>query len=337
MRRKGVPYRKFGERLEEGVKRLAIARRQLVGQTHERLAEQELSVAASTLYSWRRGEHLPEPALIERLARTFAREWGADLAWVAEFLDAADYGPLRAVEELNRDLFGDVGRGEVRRGARDWTQAAFEGLRAAGCLTQADWLRLVGGVGLWLVGWWLVGPFYAWPYPDTRTAMTVCVAYAFASLGLPLGICLLSGLGRAATGRSERWKLWGLRCAVAYVAYHLAMAVFLAVAILLYAAGVWPLPAALGPLALALAIIFAYALARQFPATRVDGQGRLRFYPSVDILVLVTFVALGPLVAAFFAFLAGPWLADRYRSGLILLAAVMLAVVSVKREKKTSR
>lgn len=341
--------------LEEGVRRLGIARRQRVGQAHDQLAEQELGVASSTLYSWRRGEHLPEPTLVVRLARTFVRGWGADQKWVNDFLDAADYGPVRAVEELNQELFGANARdirtmtrpegyqrvGNEHRGTPPWTLHIFEWLISAGRVTEGEWLRFISGLGLWLLGWWIIRPFFAWPFPDTRTALSACTKYGTASLMLPLFISLLSGIGHQDVANivdcPERWKLWILRCSSAYVAYHIAMVVFLSASVILYSAGLWPLPTLFGLTGLALVLLFAYAISKQFPATRIDDRTQLRFYPSLDILVLVTFIAFGPLIAAFFALIVRPWLFHQYLTGLILLCGIILAITTSILEKKTGK
>ena len=105
-------HRRFGELLTEGIKRLALKRRQSIEQTHNELIN-ELSVSRSTIYNWRKGEHLPEPDVIARLAHIFVQKGNVDQTWIDDFLDAAEYGPLRAIEALNEELFGRTISAEI--------------------------------------------------------------------------------------------------------------------------------------------------------------------------------------------------------------------------------
>lgn len=103
---KPTPYQAFGKLLIEGIKQTALARRESLQQTHQYLAD-ELGYAVTTLYVWRRGEHIPDnPETVADLARIFAKTWGADQRWVNDFLAKGEYGPAQAVEALNRELFG---------------------------------------------------------------------------------------------------------------------------------------------------------------------------------------------------------------------------------------
>ncbi len=72
---KTTPHQAFGLLLTEGIKQTALARRESLQQTHQYLAD-ELGYAVTTLYVWRRGEHLPDnPATVADLARIFAQTW----------------------------------------------------------------------------------------------------------------------------------------------------------------------------------------------------------------------------------------------------------------------
>lgn len=91
--------------LSEGIKQLALQASMKAVQ--EELGER-LGYSPSAIYAWRRGEHLPEPAVIEQLARIFVAEGQADRRWINAFLEKANYGPPSAVAALKRELFGET-------------------------------------------------------------------------------------------------------------------------------------------------------------------------------------------------------------------------------------
>jgi hypothetical protein len=105
---KPTPYAAFGELLVEGIKQTSLARRESLQQTHQFIAD-DLGYGVTTLYVWRRGEHLPDnPETVANLARIFAVAWQPDAAWITRFLELGEYGPAEAVEQLNAELFGDL-------------------------------------------------------------------------------------------------------------------------------------------------------------------------------------------------------------------------------------
>ena len=65
-----------------------------------------LGVSEDTIYGWRRGDRIPDPSQIEQFAQIFVSGWQADTNWVNRFLEAAQYSPPRAIEALNKSLFG---------------------------------------------------------------------------------------------------------------------------------------------------------------------------------------------------------------------------------------
>jgi len=103
MSTKPQPYFAFGEMVTEGIKQLAL--RASMRKVQDELAQQ-LGYSPSAIYSWRRGEHLPEPEVIEKLARIFVEGWQADQDWINNLLEKGEYGPSPAVVALNEELFG---------------------------------------------------------------------------------------------------------------------------------------------------------------------------------------------------------------------------------------
>jgi transcriptional regulator with XRE-family HTH domain len=369
MARKPTPYFKFGNLLVEGIQKMALTHRQSPGRTHEKLAH-KLGVAPTTLYTWRRGEHLPPDETIAELARIFAREGRADWKWINGFLSAAKYGPVEAVEGLKRELFGEedqsggsgVGASDInQRGTEskakaallqpniqagrttggDWTRPVFDFLVSLEKrVAPQDFFKFVGVIALWLGEWWLLRPFLAWPFPDVETAWLACLRYGLAGLVGPLLVGVLQGInldeGSEWAGQIAGYKLWIVRFAAAYIGYHVAMMVYLGTAIFFYSAGLGRLLSWLSPVVLALVLSFTYALARQVPLSRIKGQTGVMIYYKFDIVVLAVFVGFGPLTAIFF-YVAYPWLLQLYRGGLLLLISLALAVMPVMLRKISKR
>lgn len=357
MARKPTPYFKFGGLLAEGIQKMALTHRQSPGRTHEELAH-KLGVAPTTLYTWRRGEHLPPDETIAALARIFAREGGADWKWIDGFLSAAKYGPVAAVEGLRRELFGEehrsggsgVGTSVInQRGTEpkakaalkqpdiqagrttggDWTKPVFDFLVSLEKrVAPQDFFKFVGVIAVWLGAWWLLRPFLAWPFPDGETAWLACLKYGLAGLAVPWLVGMLQGINfdEDDNKRAAGYQLWIVRFAAAYIGYHVAMMVYLGTAIFLYSAGLGRLLSWLSPIVLALVLSFTYALARQVPLSRIKGQTGVMIYYKFDIVVLAVFVGFGPLTAIFF-YVAYPWLLQPYRGGLLLLISLALAVM----------
>jgi transcriptional regulator with XRE-family HTH domain len=105
MAKKPKPYYQFGELLTEGIKR--SAKNRSVVQTQEDLAYR-LGVSFNTIYTWRRGEHLPEPELVAEIARYFVESWGPDATWTKKFLNKGEYGTAETIASLMVDLYGQA-------------------------------------------------------------------------------------------------------------------------------------------------------------------------------------------------------------------------------------
>lgn len=94
----------FGRLLEEGIKKLAAARRVSLRQAHDDLADR-LAVSTRTIYDWRKGKRLPQPELVAGLAHVFVSHGEATNSWVRAFLRKGDYGPSDSVDRLLQELF----------------------------------------------------------------------------------------------------------------------------------------------------------------------------------------------------------------------------------------
>ena len=88
MAAKPKPYSAFGQLLTEGIRRLA-GDQSLT--TAQRELAQDLGYSVSTIYRWRRGESLPQPQMIETLARVFIQKEVADRDWITRFLKKGFY------------------------------------------------------------------------------------------------------------------------------------------------------------------------------------------------------------------------------------------------------
>jgi WD40 repeat protein len=97
------PYEVFGRLLSEGIKNLA--RGKSIEAVHQKLYN-SLGYASTTIYSWRRGEHLPQPEVIAQFARMFVEGWQADQAWINNFLEKGKYSPPQKLHDLHEELFG---------------------------------------------------------------------------------------------------------------------------------------------------------------------------------------------------------------------------------------
>ena len=101
---KSQPYENFGRLLTEGIKQIDPHKSLVVVQ--EELAA-NLGYSIGMIYLWRRGEHLPDPHLVEEMVRIFVRAWRADQQWVRQFLEKGRYGSAQAIEALITELYGD--------------------------------------------------------------------------------------------------------------------------------------------------------------------------------------------------------------------------------------
>ena len=350
-RRKARKYRSFGQMLEEGIKTLALRRNRRYGEAHRDLAD-ELGVAGSTLYGWRRGEHLPPPDAVARLVGIFVEQGGMDERWFEAFLEKGEYGPPRAAEALRERLFGRAqGEGEKRKPsgnpvsvpetASSWTGRIFDRILILAEQFQAEsFLKLAVGAGLWLATWGGVNRFFDWPFPDERTALAACFRYGLVGLGVPAGVSLLAGLDEQgifkALPPADRRPLWVLRTAAAYIGYHLAMLTGAGIAIFLYSIGfsvaVWaravlPVPA----------LLLAYVFAREYPVRRMDARGeRLIYFRETDDFVLGAFLLLAPLFAILFFFFYSDLLRPYWGSFLVGSALILAAGMALI-EKRTGR
>ena len=102
MAAKPKPYSAFGQLLTEGIKRLA-GDQSLT--TAQRELAQDLGYSVSTIYRWRRGESLPQPQMIETLARVFIQKEVADRDWITRFLKKGLYGLPWPVDTIVDALF----------------------------------------------------------------------------------------------------------------------------------------------------------------------------------------------------------------------------------------
>ncbi len=100
---KSTPYRRFGKLLTEGIKRLDRQKPLVIVQ--EELAN-KLGYSLSMIYAWRRGEHLPDPDIIEQLAGIFVKRGQATPLWINDFLKKGAYGSPQAAEVFSKKLFG---------------------------------------------------------------------------------------------------------------------------------------------------------------------------------------------------------------------------------------
>jgi hypothetical protein len=132
-------YAEFGRLLVEGIKRTEVARRETSQQAHQYLADQ-LGYSVTTLYVWRRGEHLPDdPEAVARLARLFVRAWRADQGWIHTFLIRGEYGPPQAVETLLPELFGEGRPDRQDAGLSDRTGAFVDATSKSDHPPLTDW------------------------------------------------------------------------------------------------------------------------------------------------------------------------------------------------------
>lgn len=101
---KPPPYQEFGELLIEGIR--GLARNRPMKAVHADL-EERLGYSVSMIYHWRRGEYLPEPDIIAKLARIFAKESRVDQQWIINFLKKGEYDDPQHVAPLIKELFGE--------------------------------------------------------------------------------------------------------------------------------------------------------------------------------------------------------------------------------------
>ncbi|RME44954.1 MAG: hypothetical protein D6796_11115 [Caldilineae bacterium] len=337
--------------LEEGIKTLALRRKQPHGQVHQNLAD-ELSVAGSTLYAWRRGEHLPPPHVVARLVEIFVEQGGMDERWFERCLEKGMYGPSGAVDALREKLFGRLqkegGKHEpsgnpapLSKTGSSWTGRIFDRVLSLGEYFQAeDFLKLAGGLLLWLGVWGGVNRFFRWPFPNEQTLLAACIRYGLVSLGAPPLVALLAGLNEQDVFKTlplaDRRPLWILRMAAAYIGYYFAMVIGWGIAIFLYSVGV-PVAVWVRAAIPALALFLGYVFAREYPLRRIEARtGRLLYFRGTDDFVLGLFFLFAPLSAILFYFLY-PSLLRPYWGGLLLGGAFVLAAGEAFIEKRTGR
>ncbi len=351
------PYYTFGLLVSEGIKKTALKRRQNHGQTHIDLAH-HLNVSPTTVYGWRKGERLPSTDIIPELASFFAQEGKMDALWFDKFIHAAEYGPPQAAKKLKNDLFASeqnllpqnnspvayrlatVPTNPLPTVAPTWTEKTFIWfIQMEDRFGAKDVLMLIAFLTLWLAAWSQLRQFLNWPYPNNQLALKAGLQYSLVSLFLPGIVCLAAQTSAEdkkfqAAQRSRR-ALWVLRCAAAYIGYHLAMSVGLAAVIFLYSAKITTI-AWLQAVIPALAMLLAYVFAQRFPLSRInDKSNSLTFSPSVDIPVLAAFVVFGPLVAFAFYFIH-PYLLRPYLGSLMLLLSLALVAGLTIAERRAS-
>lgn len=104
-------YAAFGDRLTEGINRLALVRKQKLGETEAQLAD-DLGYSVSMLRGyWRSGKSLPTaPEIIAKLAQLFVDEGDFAEAWTRQFLIAGQYDSPEIVDRFIEELFSVAGK-----------------------------------------------------------------------------------------------------------------------------------------------------------------------------------------------------------------------------------
>lgn len=304
-------YRRFGELLEQSIKKRASTPDQSIGSVQQRLMEL-LSISQSTLYDWRNGKYLPQPELIPKMARIFVQEWQFDQKWLKDFLEATEYGPKSAVEMIKHELCGDNNqehqredkpKNNIKNRSITWDEHISQWFdHSAQAIYSARVLDVIGLLAICLTGWWLTQPFVAQPFATPQVAFEAASSYGVAVLILPLLVGLLAGTAPQAAfqlSKQTKWrKLWSIYCFNAYAGYYILTIFCLLGAMMAYAFGLWPWPALLQLILLVLPpLLLAYATARYRTAKIIRTQPeKLSHYISVSKLLLTVFAALNLLI-----------------------------------------
>lgn len=363
-----IQYKKFGELLTEGIKRLKLERGVSTMEATNQLLEEALGYAPPSIYHWRQGRSIPPHETILKLVELFIKDWQADRAWVGRFLKAAEYDDVSR-QRLCDELFGAeeipvsanngdrvvVGLGSLKEPLRtlesrqfrpettltpgydSWPERLFDYFRKLGTMVTA-WglLKFAGGLLIWWLSWGLLDDFFQWPWPDKATIWWATYQYAVVSLLLPFATAILLALDEPAetvVNRPENEAdLWVLRGNGAYLAFHMAFIVSLFISIIIYRFESWrTILSSAWPGVLGLIILFVYVVSAQFPHSRVDTRtNQLIFYPETDKFVFKASILMGPLFALFFYF----FLPDINSNGLLIIIGLIGTILIVITEQR---
>ena len=318
-----------------------------------------VTARASTIYAWRQGEHLPEPKVIEELARIFVQEWQADQEWIDIFLEKGDYGPPQAAAALKSELFGEmppVGN-EIISGSTahvsphgnlfinaliSWGDDFFHLSKAsnhhrsswAGMVlyvlsvltakvTASGILAVLLALALWLVTVWLMIPVLQWPLADVENRWMIFLKFGVATIVIPLLVSLVTRPDQSAEFRPPQpWLVWFLKLTGALVGFYTFAMIVIGLALTWYYLSGPPFSTELAAVLTAVPLFFSYVVARRIPADRHKMfNGQLRSHQA-DPLFFGVFIFAGPLTALFMYFSYGFW-ANRTVAPYVMLIALI--------------
>ena len=363
------PHEAFGEMLTEGIRQLAL--HEAMRKVQADLAE-TLGYSTSAIYAWRRGKNLPEPPVIETLARIFVQGWGADQDWIDRFLEKGDYRPERAKLKLYEELFGGSveGSGEDQQSEggpgggnlfidawKSWSESIFRWseasdhmrsswagltIHALGAVTDrlnpGDIFFFLVTLTLWFATAWLLEPLYQWPLEEISGRGEALIKFSAATLVVPFVVAIVTRPDRYEDFELNTIKarliLGLLKYTGALVGFYTFAMITLSVVLLWYYLG--------GPRWSTVAVWFAtlvplfwsYVTARRIPADRLNMfRGELRAHQT-DYLFLGTFLVVGPLTALFIFYYYW-FLADRtIAPPIILLTLIVMAWWEARKRRR---
>ena len=190
-------------------------------------------------------------------------------------------------------------------------------------------VRLLAWVAIVWLTYRAAFPMLYWPFKDQEGALQAVVAYASATILLPLGIGLLTGTGDDPFWRAQKYVTeLNLRFYThlgASVGYHVGYMMIFAAALLGHYLGVAVRPVWINCLAAAWPVILGAAAAQQIPFNQWRAFGRVWL---ADGAIFAIFFLFGPLLAGFF-FEYHSWLINPLTGiPLITLGLICVAVLS---------
>lgn len=369
MPQKPQPYMAFGDLLTAGIKQLALQASMKAIQ--EDLAD-KLGYSASAIYAWRRGEHLPEPKVIEELARIFVQEWQADQEWIDIFLEKGNYGPPQAATTLKSELFGEmppVGN-DILLGSTthvspranlfinaliSWSDDFFHLSKAsnhhrsswAGMVlyvlsvltakvTASGTLTVLLALTLWIVTAWFMSPILQWPLAEAENRWMIFLKFGVATIVIPLLVSLVTRPDQSAEFRPpQSWLVWFLKLTGALVGFYTFALTIIGLALAWYYLSGPPFSTELTTLLAAVPLFFSYVVARRLPADRYkmfDDQLRTH---EADPFFFGVFLLAGPLTALVINFSYGFWSNRTVTPYVILIALIGIALWEYVRRRKS--